>query len=178
MKLENLEDNIAAFKNGQSAIEVKRIGWTKGAKEILINTLKSVIAHYKLKAEVQEINLYKNYEAVNLTFGNIRSGITKEKPNEIRHFNKFGGTLSFSQSYNGNIDIIILYPHIEEITTLTEKEVITQISPEELSESFIFKQVDKFLTELINWEKSPQVPTVGYRFPEHKEIFSAEKKER
>lgn len=178
MKVEDLEDNISTFKNSQSAIEEKRAIWTASARASLISTLKLVIDHHKLTADVQEINLYKNYEAINLTMGHHRSGITKEKPDEIRHFNKFRGALSFSQSYNGNIDVIILYPHIEEITTLTEKDVISQVAPSELTESFILKQIDKFITELIMWEKSPQVPSVGYRFSERKEIITIEKKSK
>jgi hypothetical protein len=174
MNLEDLRDRVEHYRNGQLQVEENRTLWTESTKPQLLTALNNFISHFDLNCKVQEVNTYKNYEAVNLTFGNSRSGIVKEKENEIRHFNKFGGALSFSQSCNGMIDVIVLFPFIEEITDKTEKKVIVQVQPSEIDEAFIYRQISKFLNEILKWESNPQIPTVGYRFPE-KKISPSEK---
>lgn len=175
MTLEDLRERVEQFRQGQEQIEENRALWANECKQLLINTLNDFISHFKLNCKVQEVNTYKNYEAVNLTFGNSRSGIVKEKENEVKYFNKFGGALSFSQSCNGRIDVLILFPFIEEITDKTDKKVLVQVRPTELDTPFIYRQIGKFLNEIIKWENSPQIPSVGYKFPDKKITSPAEK---
>jgi hypothetical protein len=175
MTLEDLRERVEHYRHGQSQVEENRNLWTQVTKPQLVNTLNQFITHYELTCKVQEVNTYRNYEAVNLTFGNSRSGIVKEKENETKYFNKFGGALSFSQSCNGRIDVIILFPFIEEITDKTDKKVIVQVPPAEIDEPFIYRQISRFLNEVMKWESNPQIPTVGYRFPEKKVASPSEK---
>ena len=174
MTLDDLKDRVNYYRQGQEQIVENRAAWTASTKALLMTTLNKFVEHFDLNCKVLEVNTYKNYEAVNLTFGNSRSGIVKEKENETKHFNKFGGTLSFSQSCNGRIDIIVIYPYIEEITDKTDKKVITQVSPADIDEAFIYRQVSRFLVEIIKWEHSPQIPTVGYKFPQKKTISTSD----
>lgn len=168
MKLEDLNEKVIFYKQSQTQIEENRTSWTTTTKNLIITTLTKIIDHYQLNCKVESVDLYKNYEAVNLTFGHFRSGIVKEKEHETRHFKKFGGALSFSQSCNGKIDVIILFPFIEQITGKTDadKKVLEQVPATEINEPFIFKQVSRFLDELVTWEDEPKIPTVGYKFPD------------
>ena len=175
MTLEDLRDRVEHYRNGQSQVEENRTLWTEVTKPRLLDTLNRFIKHFELNCKIQEVNTYRNYEAVNLTFGNSRSGIVKEKENETKHFNKFGGALSFSQSCNGRIDVLVLFPFIEEITDKTDKKVLVQVPPGDIDEPFIFRQISKFLSEIMKWESNPQIPSVGYRFPEKKVASPAEK---
>lgn len=175
MTLEDLRERVLHYQQGQQQVEENRTLWANETKNHLVTSLNGFITHFNLNCKVQEVNTYKNYEAVNLTFGNTRSGIVKEKENEIKHFNKFGGALSFSQSCNGQIDVIILFPFIEEITDKTDKMVLVQVQPAEIDEPFIYRQVSKFLHELMKWESNPQIPTVGYKFPEKRVTSPSDK---
>ena len=175
MTLEELRERVQHYQQGQHQIEENRALWTTEIKHRIVTSLNAFIAHFNLNCKVQEVNTYKNYEAVNLTFGKSRSGIVKEKENETKYFNKFGGALSFSQSCNGHIDVIILPPFIEEITDKTEKIILVQVQPSEIDEPFIYRQISKFLYELMKWESSPQIPTLGYKFPEKRVTSPSEK---
>lgn len=145
MEMENLTEYVAKFKNELELIKSKREQWTNVTKPMLKETLKSIKATYDLDWNTYAMEGTTNSEGVNLTFGNSHSGLMERTQKGVRSFVKRGGTLVFSQSYNGDVFIIILYPSVDDLVVPVEpQKLLMKVPPERIDESFVYEQVASF----------------------------------
>ena len=112
---------------------------------------------------VQILDWTKNSEGVNITFGPERSGIIEKTESTFKSYIKEGGTIAFSQAYNGDIFVIIIFPFIDKLVSQTDNKLLGKFNPEIISEDFIIKHVSTFLDEMIKWEKSTYGNRVGFK---------------
>lgn len=90
------------------------------------------------------------------------SGIFQKTERGSRAFVKKGGVITFSQAYNGQIFVIIIYPNVEEFVGESEVNVLGRYKPEDITEEFIFAKVEKFLEEMTKWETSISSNRIGF----------------
>lgn len=103
MKLEDLEANVKAYETVLKEIDRKRELWQTETKSLIKNTLDEIKNLYKLYWHVQVLDITKNSEGVNITFGKTPSGIFEQTERRSKMYVKNGGTIVFSQAYNGDI---------------------------------------------------------------------------
>lgn len=82
-----------------------------------------------------------------------------DEPNIITKTNQipsyqflFGSALVFSQSYNWDVHVVLLFPIVENSTIENSSQELGVYTPEEITEKLIIEKVDDFLKELIKWE--------------------------
>ncbi|WP_299215404.1 hypothetical protein [uncultured Aquimarina sp.] len=162
MKIEHLEERVNDYRTSIKTVVDKRLLWKTKTKTLLLKTLKTIVKLYDIGWKVQELSWIHNNEAVNITFDSFPEELM-DCTNQIPAFQFLpGGALIFSQSYNGDIYIFMLFPEIE--NTPQESNVIELgiYAPEMVTEKVITEKVDEFLKEMIQWEVPSVKKKVGY----------------
>jgi hypothetical protein len=152
MKIEHLEERVNDYKNSIETVIQKKIFWQEKTKTILTNTLNDVTSKYAIGWTVQELNWIQSNEAINITFDAFPAEFM-EQTNKIPSYQFIqGGTLVFTQSYNGDVQVILLFPIVENTTPETSSMELGIYNPKEINEKLIIEKVDEFLKEMTLWE--------------------------
>ena len=163
MKIEDLKAKVDNFSNALENIEFNRETWAEKTKPLLQQTLKQIASEYPIGWHVQTLDWDKNLEGVNITFGPTNSGIKTRTETSVKAYTKHGGTIVFSQAYNGEVFVIILYPHVDEFVGQSEHKVLGRFAPTDITETFIVKQVSEFLDEMVKWENATPSANIGFK---------------
>lgn len=164
MKIEDLRKEVDNFKVALQEIVRKRNQWEYETKNKIIETLKAVQQEFDLDWSVFVLEPTRNMEGVNLTFGNSFSGVYTESENGTKNYAKTGGSLVFSQAYNGDVFILLMYPNIDGLLDKTEPEkMLGKFDPVKIDEVFIYQKVSEFLIEMTDWESSKSSHAVGFK---------------
>jgi|LakMenEpi03Aug12_release.lakeMendotaPanAssembly.Ray.scaffolds.fasta_scaffold33377_5 hypothetical protein len=172
----NLTDSVKRYKNESDNKKKKRALWNESVKQLLIDTISKIVSTHAIGWSMELIGSSTNVEGVTLTFGDIIIGVepTHKEPItentkanaeniEVKYYTKHEGTLAFTQAYNGDIFIIIVYPTIEEIINPRDTQKLEiRIDPSRITTEFIEHQVAKFLDEIVKWESSPLYNDIGF----------------
>ena len=162
MKTEHLEGRITDYKKSIETVIEKKILWKTKIKSFLVKTLQNIVDKHSIGWCVQELNWISTNEAVNITFESFPVELM-EKINQMPNYQFIqGGALVFSQSFNGNVRITILFPLIENISIEESSMELGVFSPAEITEKLIVEMVDEFLKEIIKWELPAQKGKLGY----------------
>ena len=156
MKIEHLEGRVLDYKKSIETVVEKKMLWKTKIKDLIVNTLTTIINQYDIGWNIQELNWINNNAAVNITFDSF-------PPELIKYTNKIpayqfiqGAALVFSQSYNGDVFVFILFPVVENMPIENNSIDLGILDPKEINEKLIIEKVDEFLKEMIKWE----VPTI------------------
>jgi len=162
MKIEHLEERVNDYKDSIKTVVEKKICWQTQTKTILIATLNTIVKNYAIGWRVQELNWINTNEAVNITFESFPPDLI-ESTNKIPSYQFIkGGSLIFSQSYNGDVHIFILFPLVENALDNSNETEIETYAPETINEKLIIEKVDEFLKEMIAWEVPSLKNKVGF----------------
>jgi hypothetical protein len=162
MKIEYLKDRVADYKASIETVVTKKTYWNEHSRPLIVSTLKEVVSSYKLGWKVQELDWIYNNEAVNITFDSFPLDLI-DRTNKIPAFQFIpGAALVFSQSYNGQVFVFVLFPEIETVEVDTTMVKMGIFSPQEITRKLIIEKVDAFLKEMINWEVPSVTKKLGY----------------
>lgn len=163
MKIEHLEERTQDYQNSIKTVVDKRILWKEQTKGLIRNTLETISKTYDLGWKVQELSWIKNNEAVNITFDSFPPELI-DCTNLIPAYQFLpGGSLIFSQTYNGDVAIFMLFPEVEGIHPSGNILEFGIHTPETISEKLIIEKVDEFLKEIIKWEVPPLQKKLGFQ---------------
>lgn len=152
MKLEHLDEHINDYKKSIETVVLKKIYWKEHARPILLNTLKAIADKYVIGWTVQELNWIQSNEAINISFDTFPPELLKQT-NKIKSYQFIqGAALVFTQSYNGDVLILILFPIVENTLPENSSLELGTFNPNEITEKLIIEKVDEFLKEIIQWE--------------------------
>ncbi len=164
MKIEHLEERVNEYKNSIKTVVEKRILWNTQIKFLIIKVLKDAEKTYNIGWRVQELNWIHTNEAVNITFDSFPPEMI-EKTNLIPSFQFLkGGSLVFSQMYNGDVEIFIVFPIIENWNALDDDLIeMGTYTPTQVTEILVTEKIDEFLKEMIKWEVPLLKTKLGFR---------------
>jgi len=160
--MELIKNKIEAYKSSLDQIQENRNLWSNTTKKLVYDTLMEIKTTSGLDLQVQKVDMLKNLEAVNIHFNRQASGFTETNGNSITNHIKHGGALIFSQAYNGQIFVIYSYPFIEGWVSQLVNKAVAKVLPSNINEEFIFREVEKFLDEMNNWETSNMSSRRGF----------------
>lgn len=162
MKIQHLEERIKDYKASIDKVVDKKIYWKTTTKDILLKTLNSITNTYDIGWRVQELSWIGSNEAINISFDSFPPELI-EKTNQIPSYQFVQGcALVFSQSYNGEIHVIILFPIIDNAQIDANTINIGIYDPQEINEKVIIEKVDEFLKEMIKWEIPIEKKQLGF----------------
>ncbi len=166
MKIEYLEERITEYKNSIKLVVDKRIYWNEILKKLIIKVLEEAEATYNIGWKVQILNWIHTNEAINITFNSFPPELI-ETTNKIPTFQFLqGGSLVFSQVHNGDIDVFVLFPIMENMIP-AENDLIElgTYQPTEITEKLVVEKIDEFLKEMIKWEVPIIKSKLGFTQP-------------
>jgi hypothetical protein len=152
MKTEHLEDRINDYKNSIETVIQKKIFWHENTKAVLLNTLNEIINTYAIGWTVQELNWIQSNEAINITFYSFPDEFMKQTHKIPSYQFIQGGSLVFTQSYNGDVQVILLFPVVENSSPENSFIDLGIFDPKDINQKLIIEKVDEFLKEMIQWE--------------------------
>jgi len=162
MKIEHLEERITDYKLSIKTVVDKKTKWKEHTKSFLLNTLKAIVEKYAIGWKVQELNWIHNSEAINISFESFPEELM-DCTNQIPEFQFIsGGALVFSQTYSGDVFVIVLFPEVDGVTLENNMVELATLNPSEITEKLIIEKVDEFLKEMIQWEVPIKKSKVGY----------------
>ena len=111
---------------------------------------------------MEELSWIHNNEAVNITFDSFPSELI-DCTNQILAYQFIPGrALIFSQSYNGDIYVFMIFPEIENMRQDNNTVELGIYTTETVTEKLITERVDEFLKEMIKWEVPSLKKKLGY----------------
>jgi hypothetical protein len=113
MKIEHLEERISDDRLFIKTVVDKKTKWKEHRKPFLLNTLKTSVEKYAIGWKVQELNWIHNNEAIHINFESFPEELM-DCTNQIPEFQFIsGGALVFSQTYSGDVFLIVLFPEVD-----------------------------------------------------------------
>jgi hypothetical protein len=106
---------------------------------------------------VQTVRVVDNQHTVNIIFNRAHSGLIdrSQGQDKLISYIKYGGGLVFTQAYNGDVFVLIGFPHVENNIEETEDyKLIERVSPEKITEEYIIERFNEFLDQMLKWEKA------------------------
>ena len=166
MKIEHLEERVTEYKNSIHTVVNKRIQWETEIKDLIKSVLSQAEEKYEIGWKVQQLKWIHTNEAINITFDSFPPELI-EKTNQIPTYQFLqGGALVFSQLYNGDIEIFIVFPLPENWLPMENELVeLGTFSPSAISEKLVVEKIDEFLKEMIKWEVPIPKSKVGFKSP-------------
>jgi hypothetical protein len=162
MKIDHLYERVADYKKSIETVVAKKTQWQATTKQLLSKTLGAIVDQYDLGWQVQELNWIHNNEAVNITFNSFPRDLI-DCTNRIPAYQFIqGGSLVFSESYNGDVFVFVLFPEIETIPVDKNMVELGLYNPKDITEKLIIEMVDEFLKEMIKWEVPSLKKKMGY----------------
>lgn len=162
MKMAHLQERIDDYKSSIKIVVDKKSLWENKVKSLIIKSLNSVCKQYDIGWKVQELNWIGSNEAVNITFDSFPKELM-ECTNQIPTYQFIpGGALVYSQSYSGDVYVVILFPFVEQIPLENSSIELGIYNPNDISERLIIEHVDEFLKEMIKWEVPNIKNKLGY----------------
>jgi hypothetical protein len=157
-----LNKSVNDYVNSLEKVLEKRKQWTEFTLPLLLKTLNEIQASYNIGWRVQQLDWLMNNNAVNITFESFpQSMIEKLNGSADFEFVK-GAALVFSQKYNGDISIFIIYPAVLEPVSEDDINEMGSYNPNEFNENFIVNKVSHFLEKIIIKEENVLIRKVGF----------------
>lgn len=167
MKLEQLEERVNDYRESIKTVVDKKIEQESSTKKLIIKVLKNAAKNYNIGWKVQELNWIYNNEAINITFNSFPSDLI-DCTNKVPTYQFIqGGALVFSQSYSGDVYVIVLFPFVDQLQIENSSIELGFYNPAEITEKLIIEKVDEFLKEMIRQEVPSYQTKLGFH---HKEI--------
>lgn len=163
MKIEHLEERILDYKNSIKIVVEKRITWKNRTKDLIVSVLKKAEKSYAIGWQVQELSWIHSNEAVNITFDSFPPEMI-EFTNQLPTYQFLqGGSLVLSQQHNGDINVMILFPVIENsLPSENDTQDLGTYSPDDINEKLLVEKIDIFLKEIIKREVPSLSKKMGF----------------
>ena len=112
MEDKTLIKSVNDYANSLEKVLGKRKQWKEFAFPLLIKTLHDIRKKHEIGWQVQELNWLMNNKAVNISFETFPKSLIDKWPESIDFEFIKGAALVFSQKYNGNVAVFIIYPEV------------------------------------------------------------------
>src|SRR5210317_1377162 len=105
-----LKKSVSDYVNSLEKVLEKRKQWRDFTLPLLLKTLNEIQVNFDIGWKVQQLDWLMNNSAINITFNTFPASlIDKLNVSDEFEFIK-GAALVFSQKYNGDIAVFIVYP--------------------------------------------------------------------
>ncbi len=162
MKSKPLEKSVSDYVTSLEKVLEKRQIWKEQTLPLLREALGRICKRFEIGWKVQELDWLWNNKAVNLMFDTVPK-ILQEKAGGMKDFDFVKGTaLVFSQKYNGDISVLILYPEVGDPSSDSDFKELGTFHPEKINVAFVEEKVSEFLEEIMVWEENIMRHRVGF----------------
>ncbi len=167
--LERIRLKSLSYQQSLLKMQERQQKWLQATKSTLLQTLEKITKavpmnwYVGLQEYSEQASQSINIEAVSLHLQNSYSGIVLKTIDSIKSYVKYGGILSYAQTYNRSITATIYFPYIEQWVEKKEPLVLGNFEPDEIEEKLIIQHTERFLSEMNAWETNEREP-IGFIF--------------
>jgi len=151
-----ISEIVKKIADAKKQTQNRRNEWENKTKKVITDALEKAVKIMGVKdigGFVGSSKVYRNFESIQLLFGNEPSGIIEEKSNGgMRHFLKKNGYINFAQVISGKVFVVYTSSCVEEIGDEPRKEVKDKVEPTDVTEDWVLKHVETFLNEYLEYE--------------------------
>ena len=111
-----------------------------------------------------------NLEAITCSLGRSSSGIYEKVDEDTnKPLIKHNGTLIYQQLFNGKVQVMVAFPHIEGFGDPPPPKLVGIYRPQEIKQPFIERHLEEFVKTVTKWEDfddDEQAPNkIGFNLP-------------
>ncbi len=157
-----LKKSVGDYVNSLEKVLEKRKQWNEFTLPLLFKTLNEIQVDFDIGWKVQQLDWLMNNSAINITFETFPKSMM-DKLNGATDFEFIkGAALVFSQKYNGDISVFIVFP--AELAPVSESDIneLGSFNPNEINKNFITNKVAYFLDKIIIREENVLRRKVGF----------------
>lgn len=152
-ELQNLKRKVDRYQEVLANTNAYRKVWVEELSQKILDQLNYIMSQVELDAQIEVRSELENLEAIDLSLGTVRSGMSQRVNDAIqRDIIKQNGSLVYQQLFNGKIMVLIQYPYIEGYGEPHPPKTIAIYRPEELKDPYFIRHVEEFLQEITLWE--------------------------
>lgn len=152
-ELQNLKRKVDRYQEVLANTNAYRKVWVEELSQKILDQLNYIMGQVELDAQVEVRSELENLEAIDLSLGTVRSGMSQRVNDAVhRDLIKHNGSLVYQQLFNGKVMVLIQYPHIEGYGEPRPPKTIAIYRPEELKDPYFIRHVEEFLQEITLWE--------------------------
>lgn len=152
-ELNNLKRKVDRYQEVLANTNTYRKVWVEELSQKILDQLNYIMGQVGLDAQVEVRSELENLEAIDLSLGTVRSGMSQRVNDTVRRdLIKHNGALVYQQLFNGKVMVLIQYPHIEGYGEPRPPKTIAIYRPEELKDPYFIRHVEEFLQEITLWE--------------------------
>jgi hypothetical protein len=149
----NLQRKITQYQEILKNTETYREVWKKSLKDYIHSNLSSISEKCNLNATIEGRTDLENLEAIVLSLGNVKSGVSQQVGDNFRReLVKHNGSLVYQQLFNGKVLVLINQPYLENYGRPQPPKTIGIYRPEEMNEHFFIRHLEAFIQEVMQWE--------------------------
>lgn len=157
-----LNKSVSDYLNSLEKVFEKRKQWTETTLPLLFKTLNEIQVTHKIGWKVQQLDWLMNNSAINITFDSFPESMFDQLDGATDFEFIKGAALVFSQKYNGDISVFIIFPPELEPVSETDISELGSFNPNEINENFITNKVSYFLDKIIIREENLLRRKVGF----------------
>lgn len=149
----NLSRKVQQYREVLDNTITYRQAWKDSLCQQIMDQLNHIVGEVGLDAEVEVRAEMDNLEAVVLSLGTVRSGMSQRVNEHLqRDLIKQNGALVYQQLFNGKVLVLIQYPFIENYGQPRPPKTIAIYRPEELREPYFCRHLEELMQEVTLWE--------------------------
>lgn len=153
IELQNLKRKVDRYNEVLANTKAYRQVWVDSLNQKILDQLNFIMGQVGLDGKVEVRSELENLEAIDLTLGTVRSGMSHRVNDSIqRDLIKHNGALVYQQLFNGKVMVLIQYPYIEGYGEPRPPKTIAIYRPEELKDPYFIRHVEEFMQEITLWE--------------------------
>ena len=144
---------IDKLKNSTIKKEENRGIWKESTKQLILDCFNEIIKKFDIGLEIGGRDGL-NLDCIYMRFIQKQSDFLYFDERETVQPSKIGGVLHFSQTFNGEILVKIVYPIIDKVKPIKDNLIITTLPPSKITKALVVKYVEDFLKEMVDWESN------------------------
>ena len=146
MELINLKRRVEQYKEVLNNTTSYREAWKSVLKQFILEQLKHLTEAIELSADISVIEDTENLEAIVLSLGDVKSGLSKSiGTSKIeRPLVKHNGSLVYQQLFNGKIMVMLRSPMIEGYGEPQPPRQLAIYRPEEMTAPFFVRHLEEW----------------------------------
>ncbi len=148
-----LKAKVQRYNEILSNTKSYRERWKSGLKNLIVSELEAMIKSAGLNGKIETSEKVKHLEYIILSLGSEKSGISEIVDEKIeKPLIKKNGSLVYQQLFNGKVQVMVMFPHIEGFGDPNPPKIIGIYRPEEIKPPFLIRHMEDFVREITQWE--------------------------
>ena len=155
--IDDIKAEMVLLEQERKKINDKRKIWNNASQEFVFNFFEKISVEVNNKLKIQEINNFKNLSSIIVGLNDFKSGIFERRDTGLVEFTYFSGSLGYSQTLNGNINVWIAPPFVEGLMEAQPVKNIDSLHPANITINKLTGHLHKFIEVVLEWEAQENI---------------------